>query len=89
LMDLNQTRLGSLLLSTPDIDRLCALARSAGALGAKLTGAGGGGSVVALVASPAVANEVVSAWTREGFDGFSTSVEPEIRARALESETLP
>jgi mevalonate kinase len=89
LMDLNQARLSGLLLSTPDIDRLCALSRSAGAFGAKLTGAGGGGSVVALVPSSAVANEVLSAWSKEGFDGFATTVEPEVRARAVENETLP
>ena len=35
-------------VSTPDLDELVALARSAGALGARLTGAGLGGSVVIL-----------------------------------------
>jgi mevalonate kinase len=89
LMDLNQTALSSLVISTPDIDRLCAVARSTGALGAKLTGAGGGGSVVALVPSPAVAHAVVAAWKSDGFDGFATSVEQEARARMLESETAP
>jgi mevalonate kinase len=89
LMDLNQTLLGALFVSTPDIERMCATARSVGALGAKLTGAGGGGSVVALVPSPAVADVVLSAWKRDGFDGFATSVGPEPRAHALENETMP
>jgi mevalonate kinase len=89
LMDLNQTLLSALFVSTPDIERLCAVARSVGALGAKLTGAGGGGSVVALVPSPALADAVLSAWRIDGFDGFATSVEPEIRARAVETETMP
>jgi mevalonate kinase len=86
---LNQTLLSALFVSTPDIERLCAVARGVGALGAKLTGAGGGGSVVALVASPALADVVLSAWRADGFDGFATSVQAEARAHALESGTLP
>jgi mevalonate kinase len=89
LMDLNQTLLNALCVSTPDIERLCAVARRAGAFGAKLTGAGGGGSVVALVQSPAFADAVLSAWKADGFDGFATSVQPEERARVFESESLP
>jgi mevalonate kinase len=89
LMDLNQTLLGALFVSTPDIERLCAVARSAGALGAKLTGAGGGGSVVALVPSQVLADSVLSAWRADGFDGFTTSVEPDARARQVETETMP
>jgi mevalonate kinase len=89
LMDLNQTLLNALFVSTPDIERMCGLARGAGALGAKLTGAGGGGSVVALVSSIAVADAVLTAWKGEGFDGFATSVAPHGHARVLESETLP
>jgi mevalonate kinase len=89
LMDLNQTLLSALFVSTPDIDRLCAVARKAGALGAKLTGAGGGGSVVALVPSSTLADAVIAAWRAEGFDGFATSVDQDARERALESESLP
>jgi mevalonate kinase len=89
LMDLNQMLLGGLMVSTPEIERMCALARAAGALGAKLTGAGGGGSVAALVPSSAVADAVLAAWKAEGLEGFATSVAHEIRPRALESETAP
>src|SRR5581483_11517205 len=63
LMDLNQMLLSGLFVSTSEIERMCALARDAGALGAKLTGAGGGGSVVALVPSAAVSEAVLAAWT--------------------------
>lgn len=70
LMDLNQMLLSGLFVSTEEIERMCSLARSAGALGAKLTGAGGGGSVVALVPDPAVAERVLFAWEKEGFSSF-------------------
>jgi len=89
LMDLNQTLLAGLFVSTPEIERMCDLARDAGALGAKLTGAGGGGCVVALVSSQAVAEGVLSAWRAAGLDGFSACVAQEPRARMLESETVP
>jgi mevalonate kinase len=89
LMDLNQMLLGGLFVSTPEIERVCALARDAGALGAKLTGAGGGGSVVALVPSKAVAEAVLAAWKSEKFDGFSATVSPEKPAPPLEAEALP
>lgn len=49
MMNLNQMLLSALMLSTERLEALCAAARSAGALGAKLTGAGGGGCIVALV----------------------------------------
>jgi mevalonate kinase len=91
LMDLNQMLLGGLFVSSPEIERLCALAREAGALGAKLTGAGGGGSVVALVPSVAVGEAVLAAWGTERFDGFVTTVGSDARHRAVEaeSETAP
>lgn len=92
LMDHNQTLLGGLYVTTPEIERLCALAREAGALGAKLTGAGGGGSVVALVPTQAVADAVLTSWSAAGFQGFSTHVAPEIRPHESdnrETETTP
>jgi mevalonate kinase len=88
LMDLNQTLLSALFVSTPDIERMCAVARGAGAIGAKLTGAGGGGSVVALVPSSTVGEAVLTTWRKDGFDGFLSSVEPDPRTRAFESETM-
>jgi len=89
LMDLNQMLLAGLFVSTPEIERICAIARGAGALGAKLTGGGGGGSVVALVPSQAVAVDVLAAWKVEGFSGFASCVAPETRERPLESEVAP
>jgi mevalonate kinase len=74
LLDLNQMLLAGLFVSTPEIEHLCATARTAGALGAKLTGAGGGGCVVALVEDGSSADAVLSAWKRDGFEGFATTV---------------
>ena len=80
LFDLNQMLLAGLLLSTEAIEEMCRIAREAGALGAKLTGSGGGGSVIALAASPelggdeAAAEAIVAAWAKAGFTGFVTRV---------------
>jgi len=74
LMDLNQMILSGLFVSTEEIERLCHLAREAGALGAKLTGAGGGGSVVALVSGGGAADRVLEAWKADGFWGFGTRI---------------
>lgn len=49
LMNHNQTLLESLGVSSPNLERLVRAAREAGATGAKLSGAGGGGVMVALV----------------------------------------
>ena len=73
LLDLNQMLLSGLFVSTPEIEQMCGSARAAGALGAKLTGAGGGGCVVALVDQPDIGAKVLSAWKADGFDGFLTT----------------
>ncbi len=73
LLDLNQMLLSSLFVSTPEIEQMCATARTGGALGAKLTGAGGGGCVVALVEDAARGADVLAAWKHDGFDGFATT----------------
>ncbi len=48
LMNLNQGLLYTLGVSSGSLERLINAAREAGALGAKLTGAGGGGCIIAL-----------------------------------------
>jgi mevalonate kinase len=74
LMDLNQMLLSGLMLSTEEIETLCRLAREEGALGAKLTGSGGGGCVVALAQGDA--GPILRRWEKEGFRSFSTRVSP-------------
>lgn len=50
LLDENQALLVELGVSSPELDRLVGAARVAGALGAKLSGGGRGGNMIALVA---------------------------------------
>jgi mevalonate kinase len=75
-MDENQQILSGLMLSTREIDSLCQLAHGAGALGAKLTGSGGGGCVVALVSAERDAERVLDSWAAAGYRAFSTRVLP-------------
>lgn len=72
LMNYNQMLLSGLFLSTPEIERACAVAREAGALGAKLTGAGGGGAVIALCGDST--QSVEAALKAEGFEAFVAQI---------------
>jgi len=74
LMDLNQMLLAGWMLSTTEIESACRIARDTGALGAKLTGAGGGGCVVALCATKESAESVVSAWKQAEMPAFVATV---------------
>ena len=56
LMDINHGLLSALGVSARSLDAMVWAAREAGARGAKLTGAGGGGCIVALDETPATAN---------------------------------
>jgi mevalonate kinase len=72
LLDLNQMLLSGLFLSTEEIESACAWAREAGALGAKLTGAGGGGCVIALTdGNP---EPILAAWSAKGLQCFESVV---------------
>jgi hydroxymethylglutaryl-CoA reductase len=51
LMNVCHGMLNALQVSTPELEQLVAIARDAGALGAKLTGGGGGGSIIAVCES--------------------------------------
>ena len=51
LMDENHTHLQAMGVSCPELDRLVSAAREGGALGAKLSGAGWGGNMIALVSA--------------------------------------
>jgi mevalonate kinase len=72
LMDLNHALLSSLMVSTERIEQACSIARNAGAAGAKLTGAGGGGCAIAL--APGCSQAIVEAWKAAGIEGFVTTI---------------
>jgi len=64
LMDQNHALLQEITVSSPELDRLVRAARKAGALGAKMSGGGRGGNMIALVnkeSAPAVAEALRSA----------------------------
>ncbi len=65
LMDDNHALLRALTVSSPELDRLCDAAHAAGASGAKLSGAGRGGNIIAL-AAPDRATVVADALRRAG-----------------------
>jgi len=60
LLDANHAILAELRLSSPELERLIAAARGAGALGAKPTGAGRGGHAIALVTSESEASATLA-----------------------------
>ncbi len=73
--DMNRAHalLAELGVSTPLLDALCDVARKLGAHGAKLTGAGGGGAVIAL-APRDKEPEILAAWKTAGVSGFIASI---------------
>lgn len=72
LMNQCQDKLGHLGVSIPTLERMIRIARKSGASGAKLTGAGGGGSIIAL--APGREQKVMRALQEAGFESFITQV---------------
>ncbi|HLU55879.1 MAG TPA: galactokinase [Pseudonocardia sp.] len=78
LLDASHASLaGDYQVSVPELDLACATARAAGALGARMTGGGFGGSAIALV--PADAADSVAGAVRAAF-ATAGHREPDIRA---------
>ena len=71
-MNLCQGYLNALQLSTPELEELIHIARANGAMGAKLTGGGGGGSIVALC--PDEQDRVANAMRAEGYQSLIVAV---------------
>ncbi|HEX3695927.1 MAG TPA: mevalonate kinase [Polyangia bacterium] len=72
LFDVAHGLLAALRVSSPEIETLVHGARAAGAIGSKLTGAGGGGAVIAL--APGHEKDVLARWRRDGADGFLAEI---------------
>ena len=64
-------------ISCPELDRLVEISCQAGALGARLTGAGFGGCIVALVENPRV-HDFIEAIRREYFFDYMKSTHPDV-----------
>jgi hydroxymethylglutaryl-CoA reductase len=65
LMNVCHGLLNAIEVSTPELEKMIQIARQQGAVGAKLTGAGGGGSIVALC--PGTEEEVAAGLRNAGF----------------------
>lgn len=74
LMDENHRLLQEIGVSSKELDFLVGLASENGALGAKLTGGGGGGCMVALTPSKELQETVAGAIERAGFQVLSTKI---------------
>ena len=72
LMNFNQGLLNTLQVSTPELERMIHVARDAGAFGAKLTGGGGGGAMIAVSDNP---DEIIEAFDNEGFKSIRFSIQ--------------
>jgi mevalonate kinase len=75
LMDRNHELLRQIGVSTPVLDRLVAEARKAGALGAKLTGAGGGGCIIALCDSKKDRSNIARRLRKAGGTIYNVSID--------------
>ncbi len=71
LFDLNHGYLSAAGVCSPRNEEMVHIARTAGALGAKITGAGCGGAIIALAPD---AGPVVAALEKAGYDAFATRI---------------
>ena len=72
LMNVNQGLLNGLQVSSWELEELIQIARENGALGAKLTGGGGGGSMIALC--PENADKVMQAMQDAGYQAMDVRI---------------
>lgn len=82
LMYQNHELLRKIGVSHPKLDRLVEVARGAGALGAKLTGAGGGGCIVVLTKTASARERISRLLRKEGGTPYKTSMD----SRGVESQ---
>jgi mevalonate kinase len=73
-MNENHRILQEIGVSSKELDQLVEIARKQGAFGAKLTGGGGGGCMVALTGGNEVSGKVVGAFKGAGFEYLMTKI---------------
>jgi len=73
-MDKNHALLQQIGVSCPELDLLVDLARNNGSLGAKLTGTGRGGYMVALTPGKHLQGRVAQAMEKKGFQALRTTI---------------
>jgi len=66
LMNINQGLLDAIGVNTRSLSEMIYVSREAGALGSKITGAGGGGSIIAY--SPSRRDQIIEALTKWGYN---------------------
>jgi mevalonate kinase len=74
LMNENHRILQEIGVSSKELDHLVDIARKQGAFGAKLTGGGGGGCMVALTGGKEVSGKIVGAFKGAGFEYLMTKI---------------
>jgi mevalonate kinase len=74
LMNENHKLLQQIEVSSRELDFLVSIARNQGALGAKLTGGGLGGNIIALTPSKDLQENVANAIEKEGYHTLKTTV---------------
>jgi mevalonate kinase len=74
LMNENHRILQEIGVSSKELDQLVDIARKQGAFGAKLTGGGGGGCMVALAGGKEVSGKIVGAFKGAGFEYLMTRI---------------
>jgi len=73
-MNENHELLRDIEVSSKELDLLVEIARKQGAIGAKMTGGGGGGCMTALTPGNSLQEKVASAIEKEGFQVLRTKI---------------
>jgi len=76
VMSIAHELLSALGVSSPILDEMCSTALSCDALGAKLTGAGGGGCIVAIPGPGDLRTQLAQGFSEQGFDPLSLDLLP-------------
>ncbi len=81
IMNMNHGYLNTLSVSSPEVEELIQIARNSGALGAKLTGGGGGGAMIALCDSEKLQKTIQQKMHEAGYDALITEIKASVSER--------